>query len=160
MRIHNLAIFQALTFRTRGIFKILLNFDQACSKPCHRTVYPGIIQSIPCIFITLCNACKYRSLANSESWIIQNLFIIASWCILRTLLYLQKSVNPVQPLKFRTLAHCQFWNIQNPDIFKTYSKHFSRFKMECFAKIVKVMIIFPKCSILYLWQELNVPFSQ
>ena len=90
-------------FRTEGIFKTLWNFDQAHSEPCHRTIYSDIIQPYSGIFRTLCNACI--------SWNIQNISI----------------PTPVQnPVIFTkigkpcvTLAYWQFWNNQNPDIFKT-----------------------------------------
>ena len=76
----------------------------------------------PGIFRTLCNACIRRNLAYSESWNIQNSFIIASQRIFRILSYLRK-----------------FSNIQNSDIFKTRHifRKSQRFEMEFFAKIVK-----------------------
>ena len=86
---------------------------------------PGIFRTVkrwPGIFRTLCNACIRRNLAYSESWNIQNSFIIASQRIFRILSYLRK-----------------FSNIQNSDIFKTRHifRKSQRFEMEFFAKIVK-----------------------
>ena len=57
-------------FRTRGIFKILWNLDQAYSEPCHsqNSSFRHFIQPYSGIFKTLCNAaCICRNLAYSES---------------------------------------------------------------------------------------------
>ena len=81
----------------------------------------GIIQPYSDIFRTLCNACICRNLTYSKSWNIQNLSIIASQCIFRTLSYLQVYKN-LQI--FRSLTYLK------PD---TYLE---RFKMEFFAKAV------------------------
>ena len=101
-------------FITEGIFKTLWTFDQAHSEPCHRTVYSDIIQPYSGIFRTLCNAYICRNLAYWESWNIQNISIIASRHLFRTLSYLRKLGKPCV-----TLAYWQFWNNQNPDMFKT-----------------------------------------
>ena len=118
----------------RGLFFLCfwLNVYQSVPvpQPCC-ILSPGIFRTVslfrtvkrwPGIFRTLCNACIRRNLAYSESWNIQNSFIIASQRIFRILSYLRK-----------------FSNIQNSDIFKTRHifRKSQRFEMEFFAKIVK-----------------------
>ena len=84
-------------FRIRGIFKSLWNYDQACWEPSYSQNslfrhYSTILRHMQ----TFCNSQICRNLAYLESCNIQNPSIIASWCIFRTLLYLQK---------FRTLTY-------------------------------------------------------
>ena len=116
-------------------------FDQAYSEPWFdivRTVYSDINQPYSGIFRTLCNVCICWNLAYSESWNIQNSFIIVSPRIFRTLSYLRK---------WQTLCNSgnsEPWHIDNPGIFRTltylkpdtYVEPSQRLKMTCFAKIV------------------------
>ena len=88
--IHNLAIFWALAYLE----------SKAYLKPCElltRNIQNPAIghywAMFKCIFRTLCNTCIRRNMAYSESWNIQNPFIIASRCIFRTLSYLRKFTN-------------------------------------------------------------------
>ena len=86
---------------------------------------------------TLCNAWICRNLAYSESWNIQNPYIIAFRCNSQpTHIYKNLQI-------FRTLTYLK------PD---TYSEPYQRFKIELLPGIVKkTIIIFPKRSILDLW---------
>ena len=118
----------------RGLFFLCFWWNVYQSVPVPQPcciLSPGIFRTVslfrtvkrwPGIFRTLCNACIRRNLAYSESWNIQNSFIIASQRIFRILSYLRK-----------------FSNIQNSDIFKTRHifRKSQRFEMEFFAKIVK-----------------------
>ena len=89
-----------------------------------RTLPWGIIQPYSGTFRTLCNACICRNLTYSKSWNIQNLSIIASQCVFRTLSYLQIYKN-LQI--FRSLTYLKL---------ETYLEPSERFKMEFFAKTV------------------------
>ena len=123
------------------------------------------------IFRTLCNTCISRKLVYSECCNIQNPSIIASRRIFRTLLYLQKQLNPCVTLKIQDpgiftkivkplcyLENSEPWHIVNPRIFRTltylnpdtYLEPSQRFKMECLGKQLKTIIIFPKPFILDL----------
>ena len=118
----------------RGLFFLCFWWNVYQSVPVPQPcciLSPGIFRTVslfrtvkrwPGIFRTLCNACIRRNLAYSESWNIQNSFIIASQRIFRILSYLRK-----------------FSNIQNSDIFKIRHifRKSQRFEMEFFAKIVK-----------------------
>ena len=83
-------------FRIGDMFKTLWSFDQVYSEPpppIVRTVYSGIIQPNSGIFRTFWNLRIYRNLSHSESWNIQDPFIIASHPLFKTLSHLQKWVN-------------------------------------------------------------------
>ena len=97
------------------------------------------------------NVCICRKLWYSESWNMQNPFIIASRCIFRTLSYLQKWVNLMWPW------NSEPWHNGNPEIFSslTYFINLAHIqntlkdvKMERFWKIVKDYNHF--CKGLYL----------
>ena len=132
-------------------------------------VYSGIIQPYSGIFRISCNAWIFRKSAYSEFWNIQNLFIIASRRIFKTLSDLRKWLNPLKPWKF-SLEH---WHIENPGICRTlahlkpdiYAEPSERFKMEIvksYNYFAKVLSLVPsaslgtrllKCSIIDLWHD-------
>ena len=121
-------------FWTQGFFKTLWKVQNI-----FRTLTKGIIQLYSdilcnaCTFRTLCNACIRRNMAYSKSWNIQNRSITAFWHMpVRNLSYLWK-----------------FTKIQNPDIFKTW--YIFRTLSETYKEVFAKIVIFPKCSILYLW---------
>ena len=101
-------------------------------------------------FQNLCNSCICRNLAYSEPWNIQNSSIITCWHRFRILSYLQNSQTLCNPV------NSEPWHTDNPEIFRTLkylkldtcSEPYQRFKMECFAKIIKSYDYFSKA--LYL----------
>ena len=158
--IHNIVIFRALTYlQPEAYSELCETLTRHIQNPAivrtFRTVFPGIIQPYSDIFRTLCNAYICRNLAYLESCNIQNPSLIASWVHFQNPVKFTKIGKPCVTLEIQNpgiltfLEYWQLWHIQNPTHMQNPLK---AVRWSVVRKYLKPIIIFPKRSILNLWQ--------